>query len=207
MCAEKQTNVYKFIKKLLDTPDDGGIEILKQKFTRERGTKAETYKQINPLLKVHQVYETDIYIDERKRIMFTRFRLSSHDMKIETGRWARIDREKMETGRWARIDREKMETGRWARIDREKMETGRWARIDREKMETGRWARIDRENRLCYCGEIQDEYHVLFNCIKTDDIRSKYSVNEELYNSIWDLMNNYDTTELVNFIYECLQQM
>ena len=126
MCEEKQTNVYKFIKKLLDTPDDGGIEILKQKFTRERGTKAATYKQINLLLKVNQVYEKDIYIDERKRIMFTRFRLSSHDMKIEGGKWARIDR----------------------------------------------------ENRLCDCDEIiQDEYHVLFNCIKTDDIRSKYSVN------------------------------
>ena len=87
------------------------------------------------------MYETDTYIDESKRIMFTRFRLSSHDMK---------------------------------------METGRWARIEREKMETGRWARIERENRLCDCGEIQDEYHVLFNCIKTDDTRSKYSVNEEL---------------------------
>ena len=118
-------------------------------------TKAETYKQINPLLKVHRVYETDTYIDERKRIMFTRFRLSSHGMKIETGRWARIDR----------------------------------------------------ENRSCDCEEIQDEYHVLFNCIKSDDTRSKYSVNEELYNSLGDLMNNYDTTELVHFICECLQQM
>ena len=31
------------------------------------------------------------YIEERERLSFTRFRLSSHHLKIETGRWARIN--------------------------------------------------------------------------------------------------------------------
>ena len=55
MCEENQTNVYKFIKKLLHTPDDGGIEILKQKFTRERGTKGTM------TLTPHDTYPRDSY--------------------------------------------------------------------------------------------------------------------------------------------------
>ena len=34
------------------------------------------------------------YVDERERLVFTRFRLSSHHLKIETGRWARIEVER-----------------------------------------------------------------------------------------------------------------
>ena len=46
---------------------------------------------MNPDLSVHEVYTTTNYIDERERLIFTRFRLSSHHLKIETGRWARIE--------------------------------------------------------------------------------------------------------------------
>ena len=42
-------------------------------------------------MSVHKVYITSDYIDERERRSFTRFRLSSHHLKIETGRWARLD--------------------------------------------------------------------------------------------------------------------
>ena len=30
---------------------------------------------------------------EHKRIEFTRYRLSSHNLKVETGRWGRVERE------------------------------------------------------------------------------------------------------------------
>ena len=66
---------------------------MKQKFVDEHGSKAVKYKQINPELKVHQVYKSVCHIEERKRVVFTKFRLSSHSLKIETGRWARIDPE------------------------------------------------------------------------------------------------------------------
>ena len=33
------------------------------------------------------------FIDERDRIMFTRLRLSSHNLNVEKGRWSRINRE------------------------------------------------------------------------------------------------------------------
>ena len=42
-------------------------------------------------MKVHNVYKSTEYINERERLSFTRFRLSSHHLKIETGRWARIE--------------------------------------------------------------------------------------------------------------------
>ena len=38
-------------------------------------------------------YTTSDYINERERLVFTRFRLCSHHLKIETGRWARIEKE------------------------------------------------------------------------------------------------------------------
>ena len=153
MCEEKQTKGYRCMMNILNNVN-GGNDDLKQKFTLDNRTKAETYRQINPLLNVHQVYKTDNYIDEKKRIVFTQFRLSSHNLRIETGRWARIER----------------------------------------------------ENRLCTCGVIQDEFHVLFDCTKTADIRVKYNVNKELYHSIGDLMNTLDPKDLVDFVYDCLQQ-
>ena len=66
---------------------------LSQAFLNERGTKAQTYKLLNPDLKVHPVYTSKDYINERARIAFTRLRLSSHSLKVETGRWSRIPRE------------------------------------------------------------------------------------------------------------------
>ena len=46
--------------------------------------------EINPNLKVHEIYTMNDYVDEKKRVVMTRFRLSSHNLKIKTGRWARI---------------------------------------------------------------------------------------------------------------------
>ena len=45
---------------------------------------------INPDLSLHKAYTTTEYVNERERLVFTKFRLSSHHLKIETGRRARI---------------------------------------------------------------------------------------------------------------------
>ena len=45
--------------------------------------------QMNPELRVHDVYRSTKHIDERKRTVFTKFRLSSHSLKVGTGRWSR----------------------------------------------------------------------------------------------------------------------
>ena len=92
MCELNQTKGYRYIKGLLTGVNDDGRNLsVKEKFANEMGTKAITYRILNPQLKVHNVYKSDEYINERERIIFTRFRLSSHNLNIEKGRWSRID--------------------------------------------------------------------------------------------------------------------
>ena len=58
------------------------------------GTKYKTYKdELNRSLEVHPVYKTNIFIPDHERTSFSRIRLISHNLKIETGRWSRIPRE------------------------------------------------------------------------------------------------------------------
>ena len=47
---------------------------------------------MNPNLNVHNVHKIDKYLN-KKRVVFTRFRLSSHNLKTEKGRWSRTNRE------------------------------------------------------------------------------------------------------------------
>lgn len=154
MCEEEDTNGYKYLKSLLEEEEVDNRDGLKEKFLLENGTRAINYWAMNPNLEVHDVYATDNYIEERKRIVFTRFRVSSHNFKIETGRWSRTVR----------------------------------------------------EQRLCECGIIQDETHVIFDCEKTQAIRERFMVNREIYRDIGELMNRYDYVNLVNFIDECMNK-
>ena len=58
-------------------------------------TKSSTYYALNPSLGVHPIYKgSDEVVDDYLRIAFTRLRTSSHRLKIETGRWSRIPRER-----------------------------------------------------------------------------------------------------------------
>jgi len=41
-------------------------------------------------------------------------------------------------------------------------------------IETGRWSRIPRDNRLCSCGAIQTEEHVICFCLLSHSIRSQF---------------------------------
>ena len=74
------------------------------------------------------------------------------------------------------------------------------------KVETGRWSRTPREERLCECGEIQDEKHIVFFCNKTNDLREKYDVNGELYQSIGKLLDEHPLIEIVDFIDSCMSR-
>ena len=44
----------------------------------------------------------------------------------------------------------------------------------RLRIETGRWSRIPRDRRLCPCGQIQDEEHVLAHCQITQHLRDAH---------------------------------
>ena len=57
-------------------------------------TKYHTYvTMLNKNMVVHKVYSAEQYIPDFTRTAFSRVRLMSHNLKIETGRWSRIPRE------------------------------------------------------------------------------------------------------------------
>ena len=78
---------------------------------RSSSTRRMSYRILNPSLVVHEVYSS-LEVKENERIAFTRFRLSSHHLAFEMGRWSRIPV----------------------------------------------------ENRLCPCGAIQSDAHVMLHC-------------------------------------------
>ena len=117
--------MHRYVTGLLDEPGDiveNDLRLRKERIQTSQRTRAMTYCQMNPELVVHPMYLSKDIIDDDFRIAFTRFRLSSHRLKIETGRLARIPR----------------------------------------------------EQRLCQCGAIQSEKHVLCECTLVGDIRTAY---------------------------------
>ena len=118
---------------------------LRSKISDSTGTKFRSYIGINPLLNVHDVYA--MTLPEFARLSFTRLRLSSHNLRIETGRWSRIPRER----------------------------------------------------RLCQCGAIQDEKHVLVDCPLTEPIRVRYDMHVISYPEI--VINAHNDADL-KFIHD-----
>ena len=133
---------------------NSGIDILKQSVRNSQKTKMKTYITLNPSLSVHPVYFLrDATIQDYLRTVFTRCRLSSHKLKIETGRWARIPP----------------------------------------------------EDRLCLCGNIQTEEHVLLHCVLTCHIRDMSSSNIEFPISISDMFDTVTTPEDFKMIYAIMR--
>ena len=53
-------------------------------------TKIQTYNTLNRDCKIHNIYYDKEVFPEHMRLEFTRFRLSSHNLEVESGRWKRI---------------------------------------------------------------------------------------------------------------------
>ena len=72
-----------------------GLINLRESIQESERSKYVMYKMVNPSLAVHNVYKRggNEYVREYLRVSFTRLRLSSHRLRIETGRWSRIPRE------------------------------------------------------------------------------------------------------------------
>lgn len=51
-------------------------------------SRSMKYIQINPMLTVHNIYLHQHFVPEYHRIAFTRMRVSSHYLRVETGRWS-----------------------------------------------------------------------------------------------------------------------
>ena len=70
------------------------------------------------------------------------------------------------------------------------------------KIETGRWSRIPREQRLCDCGSVQSEIHVLLSCPLLQYLRISYGDLD--FSSIDNLMNTDNHPYLAKYIHEVL---
>ena len=46
-------------------------------------------------------------------------------------------------------------------------------------VEKGRWSRVPRDERLCVCGVVQDERHVIEECMLTEHLRNGRRVTAE----------------------------
>ena len=93
MCRAANSPGYKFIENALsfndqiDPLDNILSEIRNKPFS---ATKYVTYRNtLNPNLQVHRLYTEKIYISDHIRIAFSRLRLMSHSLRVETGRWSR----------------------------------------------------------------------------------------------------------------------
>jgi hypothetical protein len=144
-----------YMDKLLEVPhciiNQAKAKIM-ERVENSTQTRLTTYRSINSELKLHPVYDcTRIY--ESVRITFSRMRLSSHYLRIETGRWSRLPR----------------------------------------------------EHRLCICGLVQSEEHVLLYCPETDRIRSEHQNLD--YTCVHVLMSSTHLTALTMFIHKCMVKM
>ena len=90
ICESKRTGGFRTLENILNSVARNQQSSLKENFSNATTSKAVMYKRINPNLSLHEAYTTTKYVNERERLAFTKFRLSSHHLKIETWRWARI---------------------------------------------------------------------------------------------------------------------
>ena len=116
-----------------------GIVLLKSSLSNSESTKRTLYcNTMNPGLETHDIYLKRCVINETYRIAFTRFRVSSHSLAIETGRWNRRGR-----------------------------------------------GRLPIEERLCMCGQVQTENHVVSECTISQHIRNQHG-----FSNITELMSD-----------------
>ena len=97
LCRIKNTPGFRFIRNTIN--ENTNEEALSKYINTVRNsdntfTKFVNYRtNLNPDLSTHNVYGKTVYIPDYLRISFTRMRLMSHRLKIETGRWSRIPTE------------------------------------------------------------------------------------------------------------------
>ena len=91
---EHHKPMQKYIEKIVNGNDFVADEVarIKQAINTAdtSATKFHTYRSLNPTLDVHSLYsKTAPTIPDYLRINFTRYRLSSHQLRVEVGRWSR----------------------------------------------------------------------------------------------------------------------
>ena len=97
LCRRENTPGFRMLSRCLEGEIEGvTMEQLKQQIRNKpiSSTKFSTYcGKLNPNLELHEIYKKNVYIPDFLRVSFSRLRLMSHSLKIETGRWSRLPRE------------------------------------------------------------------------------------------------------------------
>jgi len=94
LCRDANTTCARYVNRLLNSNGDlriSDIDMIKQRVQESDRSKFITYKDMNPNLTVSAIYSTRVI--EYHRMCFSKFRLSSHNLMIEMGRWSRIPRD------------------------------------------------------------------------------------------------------------------
>lgn len=96
LCRRENTPGYRFLHSDMTTDLEGSsLDMMRDKIRDKplTATKYCTYREnLNGMLLTHKVYSEKMYIPDYLRIAFTRLRIMSHDLRIETGRWSRTPR-------------------------------------------------------------------------------------------------------------------
>ena len=89
------TAASSYVDKLLkETPGslrDQNLRIVQEKISESQSSRRRAYADLNGSFTYHPVYTSNV--PEKARMAFTKLRLGSHRLKIETGRWSRIPRD------------------------------------------------------------------------------------------------------------------
>lgn len=131
MTLASNTPTGRYINSLIHNSVDDvklSIETLKSNIIRSVSSRRSTYLLMNPSLSVQHIYSSRGKVTELHRVAFSRLRVISHNLAIETGRWNRRGR-----------------------------------------------GRLEVEERLCPCGAVQTELHVIETCPITRTVRDAYN--------------------------------
>ena len=80
-------NHIAYLDSLQVDPRSSCFEQLQEQMRSSDSTRSVTYRALNPSPSLHPMYSSNRVI-EHQRISTTRLRLSSHYLKVETGRWS-----------------------------------------------------------------------------------------------------------------------
>ena len=151
ICRDSETPGYRYLMDVLEGGDHEEMDRMSrvERVRTNDGSKFRYYCDANPDLTEHNLYKSNI--PEYQRISFSRLRLSSHRLAIETGRWTRPP--------------------------------------------------TPREDRLCSCGGVQTEEHIITECEVTENIRKGYPSAD--FTSIACFFRNENTT-IGQVAWECL---
>ena len=94
MCRSKNTPGFRFLQKtIIDHQNEESLEKYVNVVKNSALSKFETYRtKLNPELNTHKIYGKTVYIPDYLRTSFSRLRLMSQGLRIETGRWSRTKR-------------------------------------------------------------------------------------------------------------------